>query len=462
MAPQARARYIPRMPPLPIPSFLRSSGCSPATALVLILCAFAAAQPGYVSNLTGSLSTHDPVILKQDSVYYLFHTGNGVQIKTSRDRIDWEPGSPDRVIASNPAWHAKYSTSNSLWAPAIAYWDSTYWLYYSLSNFGERRSAIGLRTNVTLHQDDPDYEWVDRGMVVCTYSNASTHPECFNAATTSVNTNDTTAFNAIDPDIVFDGDGTPWLSWGSFGSGLPLIRLDRATGKPDSGAVPTMIAHRYFTGAPGGSGYYRSIEAPVISRHGGWYYLWYSHDRCCAQENSTYKVKVTRAASVQGPYVDKAGALAHPPYRAPGTTGNWQPANAGTLVSQGDSINWAATGHNDILVDRDTVFLVNHGYLWPGGQTRLMIRPLYWDSEGWPTLDSAQGTIAWQGPPPPVSIRARAVEASQAGPEASVRRLPPGRALVPWNDGYRDLRGRMVPAKPRTGTDRTPDPNPAP
>src|SRR5690606_370549 len=361
------------------------------------------AQPGYVSPLTGSLNTHDPVMIKQDSIYYLFHTGNGVSIKTSRDRIDWSSGEPDRVIASNPDWHAKYSTSIRLWAPAIASWDSTYWLYYSMSNFGARTSAIGLRTNTTLHQDDPDYEWVDKGMVVCTYDNAVTHSECFHAPTTSVNTNDTAAFNAIDPDIVRDDEGTPWLSWGSFGSGIQLIRLNRATGKPDSGAAVTPVAHRYVTDSPGGAGYERSIEAPVITRHGAWYYLWYSHDRCCAQANSTYKVMVTRAAAVTGPYADKTGNLAHPPYRAGGaTTGAWQAANAGTVVSQGDSLNWAATGHNDIFFGEDTVFLVNHGYTWPQGQTRLMIRPLYWDAEGWPTLDSTQGGIT---PPAPVSVQ---------------------------------------------------------
>jgi arabinan endo-1,5-alpha-L-arabinosidase len=396
------------------------------------------AQPGYVSPLTGSLSTHDPVILKQDSVYYLFHTGNGVQIKTSRDRLAWAPGTPDRVFQEAPAWHARFRNTIDSWAPAIKYWDGKYWLYYSLSNFGERRSAIGLRTNTTLHPSDPAYEWVDHGIVVCTYNNGVTHPECFNANTTSVNTNDTTAFNAIDPDVVLDQNGKPWLSWGSFGSGIQLIPLDRATGKPDSGATPVTIAHRYTTQSASGSGYERSIEAPVITRHGDYFYLWYSYDRCCASTNSTYRVMVTRSSAVTGPYVDKAGNLAHPPYRAPGSSA-WQTANAGTLVSRGDS-NWYATGHNDILFDKDTVFLVNHGYIrgsgMGNGATRLMIRPLYWDAEGWPTLDSTQGVIA---PPMPTSVRGIPSQ-RQPGEGRFVR--PAESFLVPWNGGLRDLRGR--------------------
>lgn len=412
---------------------------------LLLFCATASlSQPGYVSPLTGSLSTHDPVIMRQDSMYYLFHTGNGVSIKTSPDRLDWSNGEPSRVIASNPSWHDKYSTSNSLWAPAISYWDGKYRLYYSMSNFGSRRSAIGLRTNTTLHQSDTAYNWVDEGMVVCSYDNATTHPECFHASTTSVNSTNDSAFNAIDPDIVLDEQGVPWLSWGSFGSGIQVIRLNRATGKPDSGARPVTVAHRYTTNSASGGGYERSIEAPVITRHGTLYYLWYSYDRCCASANSTYRVMVARSTTVTGPYLDKLGQPVHPAYRAGGAvTGSWQTANAGTLVSKGDSINWAATGHNDILFDNDTVFLVNHGYTWPGGQgggqTRLMIRPLYWDAADWPTLDSTQGVIQ----APPVSV----------SPHGAARRTTPMRFirpresfLIPWGGGLRDVLGREAGA----------------
>jgi arabinan endo-1,5-alpha-L-arabinosidase len=379
------------------------------------------------------------VIIKQDSIYYLFHTGNGVPIKKSMNRVHWENGEPDRVAAAAPSWHSRFRNSNDSWAPAISYWDGKYWLYHSISNFGSRRSTIGLRTNVTLHQDSPDYNWADSGIVVCSYDNTATHPECFHAPTTSVNGTNDSAFNAIDPDIVMDAEGTPWLSWGSFGSGIQLIRLNRGTGKPDSGARPIAIAHRYVTNSPSGGGYERSIEAPVITRHGPWYYLWYSHDRCCNSEESTYRIKVARSGSVTGPYLDRLGNLAHPAYRAGGAaTGAWQIANGGTTVSQGDSINWAATGHNDILFDNDTVFLVNHGYTWPQGQTRLMIRPLYWDAQGWPTLDSTAGVIQ----APAVSITPRA---PASGDPARHFIRPRESLLIPWNGGLRDVIGREVP-----------------
>jgi arabinan endo-1,5-alpha-L-arabinosidase len=412
----------------------------PVAAAVLAAALCAVAQPGYISPLTGSLSTHDPVMLKQDSTYYVFHTGNGVQIKTSRDRIAWAAGEPDRAYQTAPAWHSRFRNTTDSWAPAVSYWDGKYWLYYSISNFGARTSAIGLRTSPTLKQGDPNYAWADSGVAVCTYNNAATHPDCFHAPTTSVDGTDTTAFNAIDPDVIMDPGGTPWLSWGSFGSGIQIIRLNRQTGKPDSGVQPVTIAHRYWPAADAenGTGYRRSIEGPVITRHGAHYYLWYSHDRCCSAPR-TYKVMVARSASVTGPYVDKAGNLAHPPYRANGaTTGNWQDANGGTLVSKGDSINWAATGHSDIFMERDTVFLVNHGYTYPGNaQTRLMIRPLYWDAQAWPTLDSTRGVIT---PPATVSLRGETPSAARTRGPRFVR--PTESFLVPWNGGVRDALGR--------------------
>jgi arabinan endo-1,5-alpha-L-arabinosidase len=393
----------------------------------------------YVNPLTGSTSTPDPSIIKQGNTYYIFHTGNGVQIKTSTDRITWSNGNPASAISTAPSWHATYVSPApaSQWAPAIHYRAGKYWLYYAISSFGTRTSAIGLRTNVTLNPSDANYAWQDQGMVVCT-SNQTSRTDCFYANTTSVNADDTTAFNAIDPHVFVDGDGTPWLSWGSFGSGIQLIRLDPVTGKPAAGAKYITIAHRYYPQAVDGSNYTRSIEGPMISKHGPWYYLWFSYDRCCNSSNSTYKVMVARAPLVTGPYADKSGNPMHPPYYAAGSNTTWVTANAGTLVSAGDT-RWKGTGHNDILVDNDTVFLVNHSYdAQNGGATRLMIRPLYWDAQGWPSLDPAQGTIKFP------TVVLQEVRFSHRAPVKAVWK---NGVLVPWRGGTKNALGRNV----RTG-----------
>src|SRR5438093_8565659 len=38
-------------------------------------------------TLKGDIRVHDPVMIKQGQTYYVFHTGFGISIKTSKDRI---------------------------------------------------------------------------------------------------------------------------------------------------------------------------------------------------------------------------------------------------------------------------------------------------------------------------------------------------------------------------------------
>ena len=107
---------------------------------------------------------HDPVMIKQDSTYYLFVTGGGMA--KSYDLENWTTLEPvpsclewvtDSII---PGYRSGY------WAPDIQYYDGTYYLYYSLSAFAKNTSAIGVMTNKTLDQEDPGYAWADHGMIL--------------------------------------------------------------------------------------------------------------------------------------------------------------------------------------------------------------------------------------------------------------------------------------------------------
>lgn len=303
-------------------------------------------QTPAVNPLRGDLGVHDPVMLKADGTYFLFATGNGVAMKTSTDRITWR--NAGRAFATNPGWHAQYvpTATASLWAPDISYRDGKYWLYYSVSTFGSNVSAIGLATATQLNAASGATVWTDQGMVV--------------------NTTSTSNHNAIDPNVVLDSAGTPWLSYGSFWSGIKLIQLDKTTGKPAAGTSLLSIAQ-----------YQPGIEAPFIIRHHGYYYHFVSFDRCCQGVNSTYNIRVGRSNKVNGPYVDSRGVA--------------MTQGGGDLIDDGDS-RWAGPGHNAIWVERDTVFLVNHAYdRQNNGMSTLWIRPLYWTPTGWPTLDASQG-----------------------------------------------------------------------
>ena len=125
---------------------------------------------------------------------------------------------------------------------------------------------IGLATNVTLDPASPQYQWIDEGLVI-----------------RSVPTDN---WNAIDPNMGFDADNTPWLSFGSFWDGIKMRRIDRSTGK--LAAADTTL---YALASRGGD----AIEAPSIVYRDGYYYLFVSFDLCCRSVISTYNIRVGRS-----------------------------------------------------------------------------------------------------------------------------------------------------------------------
>src|SRR5574344_1083855 len=149
---------------------------------------------------------HDPVMIKQDSTYYIFCTGNGISVLSSTNLRDWKFEAP--VFNAPPKWAAEAipAFKGHIWAPDISFYRGEYYLYYSVSAFGKNTSCIGLATNKTLNPADPAYQWVDHGKVIQSFPGV-------------------TNWNAIDPNFILDKDGTPYLSFGSFWDGLKLVKL---------------------------------------------------------------------------------------------------------------------------------------------------------------------------------------------------------------------------------------------
>ena len=127
------------------------------------------------------------------------------------------------VFPDIPDWIKKESPeTQDLWAPDVSHFAGKYHIYYAFSAFGKNTSGIALVTNKTLDPASPDFHWVNEGLVL-----KSTLQD---------------DFNAIDPNIVLDSKGTPWLSFGSFWTGIKMRRIDAATGKLSAGGYQTLRA----------------------------------------------------------------------------------------------------------------------------------------------------------------------------------------------------------------------------
>src|SRR5438067_301614 len=115
--------------------------------------------------LKGDIQVHDPVMIKEGNTYYIFHTGKGIQIKTSKDRIYWRKTGSVFTEGNFPAWHRTDipKQDRNLWAPDIHFSHGKYYLYYAVSAWMNFNSSVGLATNTTLDSLNKNYKWVDEG-----------------------------------------------------------------------------------------------------------------------------------------------------------------------------------------------------------------------------------------------------------------------------------------------------------
>jgi arabinan endo-1,5-alpha-L-arabinosidase len=309
--------------------------------------------------LSGDYSiTHDPSMARDGKTYYVFATTSNANegqfpIRCSDDLLNWKHCG--FVFNKIPGWIQNVSPkTRDLWAPDISFFEGKYHLYYAYSLFGTNTSGIALATNLTLDPKSPKYRWNDEGLVL--KSQASDD------------------FNAIDPNLVLDAQGQPWLSFGSFWSGIKMRRLDRLTGKLSTTDSETYaIANRAIPAQPkpaepGLPADWQAIEAPFIVHHGDYYYLFVSWDLCCRGTRSSYRTMVGRSVKVNGPYVDKSGV--------PMLKGG------GTQLLYPNS-RWLGPGGESVLLRPEGDLLVFHAYDATTGKPALQISTLTWE-DGWP------------------------------------------------------------------------------
>lgn len=275
----------------------------------------------------------DPTAMRIGPEYWAITTASSGQpsppILRSPDLVNWTHAG--YLLVDPPPW----SSGRQLWAPSLERQGDRYLVFYSARRRGGRPCVtVAEGTN-------PIGPYTDRGPLVC-QRNAS-----------------------IDPSLVHNVNGRPYLVWKENGgdepSSLwiqPLSRdLLQLTGQ----------ARRIMRGTrrswEGGL-----IEAPQIVRRRGMYYLFYSGGPCCAPSNCRYAMGVARSKSLYGP---------------------WRRYKRNPILKSNDE--WKCPGHGSVLqTPSGHWWMLYHGYRTDPIERQgreVLLDPVSWSGRtGWPIV----------------------------------------------------------------------------
>ncbi|MGI6735385.1 MAG: arabinan endo-1,5-alpha-L-arabinosidase [Bacilli bacterium] len=324
----------------------------------------------------GSANTHDPAIIKESDYYYAFSTDanigvtsqKGIHIRKSSDLIHWDfmGTALDLPSLQDGFDYVGYDRDGTkvdiCWAPDIIKRGNEFWLYYSISGFGQRNSLMGVAKSLNI-----EGPYVHAKEILRTSQSVGGTP------------------NAIDPAIFVEKVGgveKMYMSYGSWSAGIYIIELDPATGYP---LIAQSLVEREVTvntAEPGVTATetklvpssaddpafgtkilsITSSEAPYIIKENGYYYLFITNGVDLTYD---YDARVFRATNILGPYVDGKGvaALSSTNYHSFRPYGN-KVTIAHQFTYNDDDINykrgWAAIGHSTAFKDNGEWFFASH------------------------------------------------------------------------------------------------------
>ena len=312
-------------------------------------------RPSSLELPLSEVNTHDPVMAKEGDTYYLYSTGMGISVMSSKDLRMWKFEEP--VFSESPDWTKEVLPGfrGHMWAPDVIFHNDLWHIFYSCSAFGKNTSVIGHATSPTLNPSASNYKWTDQGKIIQSVPNQD-------------------MWNAIDPNIIVDEKGIPWMNFGSFWDGIKMVKLTKDMMSVSQPEEWYTLARRERTfdlnDTDPGDG---AIEAPFIMEHDGNYYLFVSFDYCCQGLKSNYKVVMGRLKTVTGPYLDKEGKR--------------MDRGGGSILIQGNK-DWAGVGYNSAYNFGGTDYLISHAYdKANNGESKLIIREMKWTNDGWPIVD---------------------------------------------------------------------------
>ncbi|PWY92645.1 endo-1,5-alpha-L-arabinosidase [Aspergillus heteromorphus CBS 117.55] len=239
----------------------------------------------------GNVAAHDPNIIQYNGSFYLFKGGVHIPIhKASSLDGPWEQIG---TVLHESSVITKQNRSRP-WAPTTVEWDDRFFCLYAISESGSRNSAIGVAS-----ADSPESgNWTDHGALINTGEGALSDIDPY------------TISNAIDGAFIADQKtGSPHLLYGSYWHGIFTVPLadDLLSVKTPQHPNATNLAY-----VPKET--VKPIEGSFMTYKAPYYYLWFSHGKCCHFDlekfppmGDEYSIRVGRSSDVTGPFVDKDG-----------------------------------------------------------------------------------------------------------------------------------------------------------
>jgi xylan 1,4-beta-xylosidase len=306
-----------------------------------------ACAPAAIANPVVPGDHPDPSVLETADGWYATSTSDdwlpAFPVLHSRDLVHWRQAGS--VLERRPRW-----ASRDFWAPELVRRHGRVLAYYAALGKDGRRCVAGASAQRVAGP------YRDHGPIVCSRT------------------------GEIDPLLVTDEQGAPWLVWkrdgNSRGRATPILAAPLAPGEVSLAGVPREL----FRDSAAWERH--NVEAPALLRHDGLLYLFYSAGHCCGR-HCAYATGVARATTLLGPWQKRA----RPVLRGGGGVGC--PGHVGVTSARGGS-----------------PLLAYHAYVRGDPSNRqLFIAPVRFDVEGWPVvgppLAGRAGRVpapAWQWP----------------------------------------------------------------
>lgn len=350
-------------------------------------------------NQVMGVSVHDPNVVKDGDIYYIF--GTHMEAAKSTDLQGFKSFASG-VKASNPLFDNLFTDEMeafsfvgeyqdggyAVWAPTVVYNEAMgkYVMYFSSSR-DYRTSTISMATADSI---EGPYHY-EAQLLHSGYTRLDVEKTNFYevlGADADVKTylsggqyNNLNYPNCIDPAVFYDEDGKMWMVYGSWSGGIWLHELDEKTGlviHPQASEEEHIDTYygRYLMG-----GLHNSCEGPFIlyDETTGYYYLFVSYGGLTREGG--YQIRQYRAENVTGPYVDAAGqtfdyVVGHDSIGLK-MMGNYSLPSLKTA--------YMAPGHCSAMIDGDgTYYLVYHTRFDSGSEYHEpRVHQMFVNEEGW-------------------------------------------------------------------------------